>query len=840
MDKNNHHRSPESTALLHLDVGMDGDNIRISAFEQKAGEVMTTRYYENLQGFLPTMEERIRQTVDTLNRANKRGRLTPELLNKLKGVGQLLRDELLTLSVKKTLEESQAEHLVLSLDEKLIHIPWELLHDGKQFLCQRFSMGRIVKTRNRLVKNESRPQAYPMDMLILADPVSDLPSAYMEGIVIRDLLENHPDMIRVSFRSGNIPLALVKEKIRSFDMVHFAGHSDYHGNNPENSGWRFQKGGLTAKDVMTMAGTAHMPSLVFSNACQSGRSKAWSQDADYQEGLFGLADAFIYAGVRHYIGTFWDILDEPGKHFAQTFYQGLMTGASIGSALKQARSELVTRYGEETIVWASYLLYGDPSTCYVEPSMKTQWDIPSQISETHHISLGAQGVRAPEDVIEFSTGGTPRKRTWRPWLLALLIMGVLGTGAYGVIRSNRIQSLEATVLGRYRAGEFALALDQCEALIEKAPMRSLAHLISGNIHFSQGDMDRAGDEFETILNNADADKHTRAQALMGLGRIFSLSQKKDSALSYYRAASDLEPLNWEPFFYQAVLLEQQGRYAEAGELVERASRLDPDQPDLRMFAQGLPHSINPESESKRKLRISQMINDLKVRQTNQGTSEKTTTDSWTSRPLTIWIRDLVIQGFSQREGLDRLVISGLNLYLLQGPPGMIVVERNILEAVLDELNISTSNLADPTSPLNLGHLMAARFILAGRMTCSAGSILISLRLIETESGRIVCVLNETYDRNASADMMSRDLGQKLQNVVAGQFPLRGRIVTVTGNRVTLNIGLNQGVIAGQRFKTMAESPMEALVVDVNTNQSIAQLNVSHPPLDPGTPMELVP
>jgi hypothetical protein len=104
-----------------------------------------------------------------------------------------------------------------------------------------------------------------------------------------------------------------------------------------------------------------MPSLVFSNACQSGHTGEWRIGEEYEQEIYGLANAYLLAGVQHYIGTFWEILDEPSGYFAKRFYSFLAQGVKVGEAVRRARLELIDAYGEETIVWATYMLYGDPS-----------------------------------------------------------------------------------------------------------------------------------------------------------------------------------------------------------------------------------------------------------------------------------------------------------------------------------------------------------------------------------------------------------------------------------------------------------------------------------------------
>ncbi len=43
----------------------------------------------------------------------------------------------------------------------------------------------------------------------------------------------------------------------------------------------------------------------------------------------------------------------------------------------------------------------------------------------------------------------------------------------------------------FKAGEYIEAIKTCKVLYENNPKRSLAYLISGNIHFLEGDLEKA-------------------------------------------------------------------------------------------------------------------------------------------------------------------------------------------------------------------------------------------------------------------------------------------------------------------------------------------------------------
>ncbi len=101
--------------------------------------------------------------------------------------------------------------------------------------------------------------------------------------------------------------------------------------------------------------------LVFSNSCQAGVTAAWQGTARSEGQAFGIGSAFLLAGVKNYIGTFWVVHDEESEFFARIFYQQLVSGLSLGEALQRARQQVITQRGWQSLTWASYMLYGDPA-----------------------------------------------------------------------------------------------------------------------------------------------------------------------------------------------------------------------------------------------------------------------------------------------------------------------------------------------------------------------------------------------------------------------------------------------------------------------------------------------
>ncbi len=365
--------------------------------------------------------------VDLLNRSNNKGKIDKHTLKELQTTGQLLYDSLLTVRVKEKLAATKTEHLIVSVDDRLVHIPWELLFDGNSFLCQRFNMGRVVSTSQRISEPSVRKIQKPLRMLIIADPRSDLEASYHEGVGLRNELDNNREIIGVHLRSSLVDVKYIKGVLRDFDIVHYAGHADYDIKNPSNSGFLMEDGKLKASDIINMIGPAPLPALVFSNACKSGHTDMWRVGEYYETEIYGLANAFLLAGVQHYIGTFWDVQDEPSLHFALDFYRGLMDGKMVGEAIRKARMHLIERYGEDTVIWASYMLYGDPTVRYVDLLVPEEMgeigeSIEREDADREEEKVMRGGVRGVEEVVAFPSN----KQKWiiigSAFLLVLAIL----------------------------------------------------------------------------------------------------------------------------------------------------------------------------------------------------------------------------------------------------------------------------------------------------------------------------------------------------------------------------------------------------------------------------------
>ncbi|MBF0559733.1 MAG: CHAT domain-containing protein [Nitrospirae bacterium] len=663
--------------LFVIEASLTGNILKMSGFERTEGEERAVKNYREIK----FNESRIRDytggIIDLLNRANRRGKIGNEMLVKLKEYGRLLYDGLIPSEIKDRLSKTDQKNLMISIDDSLVHIPWELVYDGKDFLCQRFSMGRSVSTKQP-VSAVARAVSRPLKMIILADPQGDLKAAYDEGVGIKTEIEKLDEWINVSLKTTDIKADSVRAKIRSFDIIHYAGHAVHNDKAPGESGWMFKDDKMSAEDIIAMTGVMPMPSLVFSNACQTGRTEEWKIGEDYEYKIFGLANAFLLSGVQHYIGTFWEIPDEAGYHFAIYFYKKLCEGVSIGEALRLARQSLIKKYGEDTIVWAGYMLYGDPTTKYIYPYFEgkktdTEMDIARK-------ALSASGFRHQEEVIPFPNKS---KLSSTSVLLgvAMLLLVAISLFLINTHRSDKTASVSP----------------------------------------------------EKIMTAKEAEENSKRIDEL----VAALSAK-------YR----------------------EGKFEQA-----------------------------------------------RVKE-----------DEWSSKPVTLVAMDIKSGGNDGNKDGEKM--AALLSQILGASNRVSVVEREILAKLLEELKLSSSSLADPATALKIGKVLSANIIITGSIIPENKGQVVMLRCIDTETTAIRKVISI----DITSGTVNRDSANKLATQiiewVKSDFPVRGKIVSVSGGQCRINIGQTQGLKKGDLLEVVVETGKGSGIYT-----AVGQIEISQPGKD---------
>jgi CHAT domain len=183
-------------------------------------------------------------------------------------------------------------------------------------------------------------------------PAKPLPGAKSEVAAIYNMFASETDM-DTKLVDTDTDVTTFLRHLETAHLVHFAGHGYYDEHQPTRSGLVFRKGILTPEDLKIPLRGAP---IIFSNACETGRVGR-NESPGGGRGRSGLAAGFITSGAVNYLGSLWPIFDDSSRRIAESFYQHLRTGYTVGEALRQARLEA---YSENDSTWAAFVLFGCP------------------------------------------------------------------------------------------------------------------------------------------------------------------------------------------------------------------------------------------------------------------------------------------------------------------------------------------------------------------------------------------------------------------------------------------------------------------------------------------------
>lgn len=312
--------------------------------------------------------------------------------------------------------------LIVGVDATSARIHWELLAQsdlaseqvegiGKENVHLQFwglSRGLTRQLHTIHVAPEvPLPFQRHLRVLIIADPAEDasLPGAEEEGISVADLFDqfnlvyansaarNRVEVVRLfGPREATRTTVLRHLMMRTYDLLHFAGHCVYNMQNPATSGWLFSNGEyLNAYELIRVD---HSPAFVFSNACESGISSARSNERSVALAP-SFAESFFARGVTNFVCTAWPVEDRAARDFALTLYAGLLgltpngepgqaafhsstafqatTPLPIYAAMQQARLAIAAPPSDAR-TWGAYQHYGNPYFRFFDPAgLGTKW-----------------------------------------------------------------------------------------------------------------------------------------------------------------------------------------------------------------------------------------------------------------------------------------------------------------------------------------------------------------------------------------------------------------------------------------------------------------------------------
>ena len=355
-----------------------------------------------------------------------------------------------------------------------------------------------------------------------------------------------------------------------------------------------------------------------------------------------------------------------------------------------------------------------------------------------------------------------------------------------------------------KTGDTQKALQLADEVVRKAPGRVTAHVVKADILYSRNNKQEAEAEYRKAVESKTEQPYQKATALNQFGRFFASVGNYKEARTLYDQAVDVDPYYIEAMSNKGMTYEKEGNWDQALSQYRQALSLSETDTFASVLAQKAEQMLALQKDAARSKEIDRLVKDLAKRFRKQKSKTKRGQDTWTSRPMVLSFVDFQDKGgLAERDGLG-LVMTAQLADKLNASGRVKVVERAVMDRLLSELNLGSSELADPETALKLGQVLAAKLMATGTLLFTPGNTLLSLRLIDTETSAIPKVVTKELDSNVALGAYLNQLNRELLTSIIEQYPLKGYLVQASGDRVMLNIGHSQGVVPGTRFEVIEE------------------------------------
>lgn len=229
----------------------------------------------------------------------------------------------------------------------LAHLPWELLHDGRDFLMARMEGAVLPVRRVRERTGEvAAAQNRPLRLLFMATSpdapgIASLQYEAEEANILQAIRKQNQVLDLVVEESGSV------EELRSlvqayeadhFDVFHLTGHGFIHEGEPcfvteDDYG---QPVFSTARDLAG-AFRNRWPRVVFLSGCHTGEVPNGGT-------VPSMAAALIRAGAPVVLGWARPVFDRTAIVAAEALYQSLAAAMTVEEAVRAAQQEMIRRY----------------------------------------------------------------------------------------------------------------------------------------------------------------------------------------------------------------------------------------------------------------------------------------------------------------------------------------------------------------------------------------------------------------------------------------------------------------------------------------------------------------
>lgn len=372
---------------------------------------------------------------------------------------------------------------------------------------------------------------------------------------------------------------------------------------------------------------------------------------------------------------------------------------------------------------------------------------------------------------------------------------------------GKIDSKEGLAKVALEKGDAAKAIELANAA---GPNNAYADAVKGTALMRTGKLDEAAAAFDAATAKP-GDDWQKAEIANGAGRVAQEKGNADGAIKKYQESVALDPYNVVALSNEGSAHRQKGDLKKAEETLEKAQNIRDDSM-VKVMLQQIQKEMKDANDVKRGELIRSQINDLKQRyEALKAAGKDKPVDAWSSRPMVLAFLPSTAEqtAFFERAGTD-VVLQREIESRVQADGRVKVVERAVLDKLLQELNLGSSDLAKQDTQLQLGKVMSARMLGFIDFASLGSDTLMYIRLIDTETTSIAAQIKRSVKDLSDLNTLVDGVVQEIIKKSAEDRQLQGLIAdAASDDAVMINLGKAHGVKVGDKFLALKEGePIE--------------------------------
>jgi CHAT domain-containing protein len=231
------------------------------------------------------------------------------------------------------LKAANIDTLMLCSGPSLRSFPFAVLHDGKQFLIEKYSLVRLPAFN---LTNISYEKIDSQNLRVLAMGVSQFPDRPPLPGVEAEVFIITPGTIpgkAILDQNSTVKNLKIQHQQGNFNLIHLATHSEFHPGSSSNSFIVFADSKLSLDKIKQLDLDNPSVDLLVLSSCETAVGN--------KEAEFGFAGLFLQVGVKSTLASLWKIDDIGTVVLMSEFYKNLKSNHIKIKALQAAQVEAI-------------------------------------------------------------------------------------------------------------------------------------------------------------------------------------------------------------------------------------------------------------------------------------------------------------------------------------------------------------------------------------------------------------------------------------------------------------------------------------------------------------------